>query len=37
MAISCYDKAIELAIGLKDDKKVKFLQGRIESIKAGKK
>jgi len=37
MAISFYDIAVELAIGLKDDKKVTFLQGRIESIKAGKK
>lgn len=37
MAIRSYDKAVELATGLKDDKKVIFLKSRIESIKAGKK
>jgi hypothetical protein len=37
MAIRSYDKAVELATGLKDDQKVAFLKSRIESIKAGKK
>jgi hypothetical protein len=37
MAIKSYEKAVELATSLKDDKKVTFLKSRIESIKAGKK
>jgi len=37
MAISSYEKAVQLATDLKDDKKVAFLKSRIESIKAGKK
>ncbi|MDO9255238.1 MAG: alpha/beta hydrolase-fold protein [Bacteroidales bacterium] len=37
MAISSYDKAVELATDLKDEKKVAFLKSRIESINAGKK
>lgn len=37
MAIKSYEKAVELATALKDDKKVVFLKKRIESIKAGNK
>jgi predicted alpha/beta superfamily hydrolase len=36
MAITSYEKAIELATELKDEKKVAFLKSRIEIIKAGK-
>ena len=37
MAVTSYEKAVELATALKDDNKVAFLKSRIESIKAGKK
>ena len=37
MAITSYEKAVELATDLEDDKKVAFLKSRIESIKAVKK
>jgi len=37
MSIKSYEKALELATSLKDDKKMAFLKSRIESIKAGKK